>query len=234
MSELSQYSQFIIVAGFGAICFGCGYLIAFIVVCNHGAMKCLSAGSARYNWRTGGRAVVPANSWPQSRKENAGKMRASRQVFGIWGLALRRQILSEIRREARRHRYHPAKHRQSFWPVAARIFRDCNPIATDFTLRHWYVAETAQRRGAADRSKRNEAAGVVEEVNCKRDPNPAKILRRDVHRGAAICIRRYRRGGPHTGEPLISLRTGPSNVLLNIIGQTLTAFGPAAPPIRSS
>jgi hypothetical protein len=36
-------------------------------------------------------------------------MRASRQVFGIWGLALRAQILSEIRREARRHRYHPAK-----------------------------------------------------------------------------------------------------------------------------
>jgi hypothetical protein len=34
MSELSQYSQFIIVAGFGAICFGFGYLIAFFVVRN--------------------------------------------------------------------------------------------------------------------------------------------------------------------------------------------------------
>jgi hypothetical protein len=176
----------------------------------------------------GRRAVVPANSWPHSRKENAGKMRASRQVFGIWGLALRAQILSDIRREARRHRYHPAKHRQSFWPVAARIFRDRYPIATDFTLRRWYVAETAQRRGAADRGRRNEAAGAVEEAKLQAGPTPAKILRCDVHRGAAICIRRYRRGGPHTGEPLISLRTGPSNVLSNIIGQTLTAFVPAA------
>src|SRR5262249_8780954 len=29
-----QYSQFIIVAGFGVICFGFGYLIAFVVVRN--------------------------------------------------------------------------------------------------------------------------------------------------------------------------------------------------------
>jgi hypothetical protein len=29
-----QLQQFIVVAGFGAICFGCGYLIAFIVTRN--------------------------------------------------------------------------------------------------------------------------------------------------------------------------------------------------------
>jgi len=31
---MSEISQFMIVAGFGAICFGCGYLIAFIVLRN--------------------------------------------------------------------------------------------------------------------------------------------------------------------------------------------------------
>ena len=53
MSELSQFSQFMIVAGFGAICFGCGYLIALIVVRNQWRDEMIKRGVARYNWRTG-------------------------------------------------------------------------------------------------------------------------------------------------------------------------------------
>jgi hypothetical protein len=34
MSQISRYSQFIIVADFGAICFGFGYLIGLIVARN--------------------------------------------------------------------------------------------------------------------------------------------------------------------------------------------------------
>jgi hypothetical protein len=50
MSELSQYSQFIIVAGFGAICFGLGYLIAFFVVRSQWRDEMIKRGVAR---RTG-------------------------------------------------------------------------------------------------------------------------------------------------------------------------------------
>jgi hypothetical protein len=53
MIELSQFSQFMIVGGFGAICFGCGYLIAFIVVRNQWRDEMIKRGVARYNWRTG-------------------------------------------------------------------------------------------------------------------------------------------------------------------------------------
>ncbi|MFY9836982.1 MAG: hypothetical protein WAK55_11015 [Xanthobacteraceae bacterium] len=53
MSELSQYSQFIIVAGFGAICFGFGYLVAFAVARNQWRDEMIKRGVARYNWRTG-------------------------------------------------------------------------------------------------------------------------------------------------------------------------------------
>jgi hypothetical protein len=53
MNELSQFSQFIIVAGFGVICFACGYLIAFIVVRNPRRDEMIKRGVARYNWRTG-------------------------------------------------------------------------------------------------------------------------------------------------------------------------------------
>jgi hypothetical protein len=44
MSQISQYSQFIIVADFGAICFGFGYLIGLIMARNE--------WRDRYNWRT--------------------------------------------------------------------------------------------------------------------------------------------------------------------------------------
>jgi hypothetical protein len=53
MNELSQYSLFIIVAGFGAICFGFGYLIAFIVMRSRWHDEMIKRGVARYNWRTG-------------------------------------------------------------------------------------------------------------------------------------------------------------------------------------
>jgi hypothetical protein len=47
---MSDLSQFAIVAGFGALCFGCGYLIAFIVTRNRFRDK---RGVARYDWQTG-------------------------------------------------------------------------------------------------------------------------------------------------------------------------------------
>ena len=42
-----------IVAGFSAICFGCGYLIAFILVRNQWRDEMIRRGVARYNWKTG-------------------------------------------------------------------------------------------------------------------------------------------------------------------------------------
>ena len=42
-----------IVAGFGAICFACGYLIAFILVRNQWRDEMIRRGVARYNWKTG-------------------------------------------------------------------------------------------------------------------------------------------------------------------------------------
>jgi hypothetical protein len=53
MGDLSQLSQFIIVAGFGAMCFACGYFIAFIVVRNQWRDEMIKRGVAHYNWKTG-------------------------------------------------------------------------------------------------------------------------------------------------------------------------------------
>jgi hypothetical protein len=53
MSEFSQYSLFITIAGFGAICFGFGYLVAFIVVHSQWRDEMIKRGVASYNWRTG-------------------------------------------------------------------------------------------------------------------------------------------------------------------------------------
>jgi len=45
--------QFIIVAGFGALCFGCGYLTAFIVTRNQWRDEMIERGVAHYHWQTG-------------------------------------------------------------------------------------------------------------------------------------------------------------------------------------
>ncbi len=45
--------QFTIVVAFGALCFGCGYLIAFIVARNKYRDEMIKRGVARYNQRTG-------------------------------------------------------------------------------------------------------------------------------------------------------------------------------------
>jgi hypothetical protein len=45
--------QFIIVVAFGAVCFGCGYLIAFIVTRNKYRDEMIKRGLARYNQQTG-------------------------------------------------------------------------------------------------------------------------------------------------------------------------------------
>jgi hypothetical protein len=45
--------QFIIAVAFGALCFGCGYLIAFIVTRNKYRNEMIKRGVARYNQQTG-------------------------------------------------------------------------------------------------------------------------------------------------------------------------------------
>ena len=50
---MSELLQFIIVAAFGALCFGCGYLIAFFVTRNRWRDEMIKRGVARYNWQTG-------------------------------------------------------------------------------------------------------------------------------------------------------------------------------------
>ena len=45
--------QFIIVVAFGALCFGCGYLIAFIVTRKKYRNEMIKRGLARYNQQTG-------------------------------------------------------------------------------------------------------------------------------------------------------------------------------------
>jgi hypothetical protein len=50
---MSELLQFIIVAAFGALCFGCGYLIAFVVARNRWRDEMIKRGVARYNWQTG-------------------------------------------------------------------------------------------------------------------------------------------------------------------------------------
>ena len=50
---MSEPLQFIIVVGFGALCFGCGYLTAFIVTRNKWRDEMIKRGVAHYNWQTG-------------------------------------------------------------------------------------------------------------------------------------------------------------------------------------
>ena len=50
---MSELLQFIIVVAFGAFCFGCGYLTAFIVTRNQWRDEMIKRGIARYNWHTG-------------------------------------------------------------------------------------------------------------------------------------------------------------------------------------
>ena len=45
--------QVVIVVTFAALCFGCGYLTAFIVTRNHWRDAMIKRGIARYNWHTG-------------------------------------------------------------------------------------------------------------------------------------------------------------------------------------
>jgi hypothetical protein len=45
--------QIIIVIAFGGLCFGCGYLIGFIVTRNRWRDEMIKRGVARYNWQTG-------------------------------------------------------------------------------------------------------------------------------------------------------------------------------------
>jgi hypothetical protein len=51
MSQL--FLQVIIVVAFGAFCFGCGYLTAFIVTRNRWRDEMIKRGVARYNWKSG-------------------------------------------------------------------------------------------------------------------------------------------------------------------------------------
>jgi hypothetical protein len=51
MSELLP--QVLIVIGFGAFCFGLGYLTAFTVTRNKWRDEMIERGVARYNWQTG-------------------------------------------------------------------------------------------------------------------------------------------------------------------------------------
>jgi hypothetical protein len=50
---MSELLQFIIVIAFGGLCFGCGYLTAFIVTRNRWRDEMIKRGVARYNWQTG-------------------------------------------------------------------------------------------------------------------------------------------------------------------------------------
>ena len=48
-----QLLQFGIVVAFGALCFGCGYFIAFIVARSRWRDEMIKRGVARYNQQTG-------------------------------------------------------------------------------------------------------------------------------------------------------------------------------------
>jgi hypothetical protein len=59
------------VVAFGAFCFGCGYLTAFIVTRNQWRDEMIKRGVARYNWQTGARCkssfsgiTMPARRFP--------------------------------------------------------------------------------------------------------------------------------------------------------------------------
>jgi len=51
MSQLGL--QIIIVVAFGALCFGCGYLTAFIVTRNKWRDEMIKRKVARFNWQSG-------------------------------------------------------------------------------------------------------------------------------------------------------------------------------------
>jgi hypothetical protein len=50
---MSEQLQFIIVVALGGLCFGCGYLVAFIVTRNKWREEMIRRGVARYNSQTG-------------------------------------------------------------------------------------------------------------------------------------------------------------------------------------
>ena len=50
---MSERLQFIIMAGFALLCFGCGYLTAFIVTRKNWRGDMIKRGFANYNERTG-------------------------------------------------------------------------------------------------------------------------------------------------------------------------------------
>ena len=50
---MSELSQFIIVVALGELCFGCGYLVAFIVTRNKWRDEMIRRGVAGYNSQTG-------------------------------------------------------------------------------------------------------------------------------------------------------------------------------------
>ena len=50
---MSELLQFIIVVGFGAICFGCGFLTSFIVTRKRWRGEMIERGIAQYNSQTG-------------------------------------------------------------------------------------------------------------------------------------------------------------------------------------
>ena len=50
---MSEQLQFIIVAEFAALCFGFGYLTAFIVTRNRWRDQMIERGIARSNWQNG-------------------------------------------------------------------------------------------------------------------------------------------------------------------------------------
>jgi hypothetical protein len=52
VAAMSELLQFMIVVGFGALCFGCGYLTGFIVTRNRWR-EMIKHGVARYNSQTG-------------------------------------------------------------------------------------------------------------------------------------------------------------------------------------
>jgi hypothetical protein len=64
---ISEQLQFIIVVAFGALCFGCGYLVAFIVTRTKWRREMIRRGAARYNSETGkwewGELPKKPNTW---------------------------------------------------------------------------------------------------------------------------------------------------------------------------
>jgi|SRR6516162_5500054 len=81
MSQLGL--QIIIVVAFGALCFGCGYLTAFIVTRNKWRDEMIKRKVARFNWQSG------KWEWGEPPKDtilNARPLPASLVRRGIGGL----------------------------------------------------------------------------------------------------------------------------------------------------